>query len=164
MRVDKLGGRNLPFFYEEIMVAGPTAPQSNPPITPQYHSPSLFSISAITLGATTTVTMTASSIGGTTVNPNYVVGQLVRFIIPPLYGTRQLNQQTGYVISLPSSTQVEVDIDSALYDAFVSSPTGSASVAQISAIGDINSGPINSSGPSSAQTYIDGSFRDISPV
>ena len=146
------------------MVAGPNAPQSNPPITPQYYTPSSFVISAISQGITTTVTMTASDRGGTTVNPNLVIGQLVRLIIPPTYGIRQLNQQSAYVISLPSSTQVELDIDSSTFDAFVSAPAYGPSSPQILAIGDINSGALNASGSGNQTEYIDGSFRDISPV
>jgi hypothetical protein len=142
-------------------LSGPTPPQSNPAIAPQDYQPSRFVISAITPGATTTVTMTPSTTGGTTVNPNYVIGQLVRFNIPKSYGIQQINEQTGYVLSIPSSTQVVVNINSSFYDAFISSPTDTSQDPQIVAVGDINQGYINSS-PSSLGTYVPGSFIDIS--
>lgn len=137
----------------DTVISYPIPPYSNPPINPQYYQPSRFVISAITRGVTTTVT--------TSENHNYVVGQQVRFIIPPAYGIRQLNEQYGYVISVPSTTQVEVDISSVGMDAFTDPGTGT--VAQILAIGDINSGPINSNGRIDNITYIYGSFIDISP-
>jgi len=141
---------------------GPVPAETNPRTTPWYYQPTAFPIAAISLGATTTVTLTAVTTGGTTVNPNFVIGQEVRFLIPYGYGTRQLNNEKGYVISLPSSTQVEVDIDSNLYNAFVASPSGANSNAQLLPVGDINSGQVNSSGRINQLTYISGSFRDIS--
>lgn len=141
---------------------GPVPAYTNPPVTPWYYTPTTFPISAITKGATTTVTLTPTTVGGTTINPNFVVGQEVRFLIPNLYGIRELNKQKGYVISLPSSTQVEVDIDSSLYNAFVNNPSGANSEAQLLPVGDVNNGQINSSGQTGQITYIDGSFRNIS--
>lgn len=135
---------------------------SNPPIEPQNYQPSVFDISDITRGLTTTVTMTPSTVGGTTVQPNYVVGQLVKILVPFTYGMRQINNQTGYVLSLPSSTQVVVSIDSRAYNAFIANPSFGPTLPQILAIGDINQGNINASGPSNVATYIPGSFRDIS--
>jgi hypothetical protein len=143
------------------MVKGPTAPESNPPITPWYYQPSVFPIADITRGITTTITMTATDIGGTTVEPNYVIGQLIRILVPFSYGMRQINNSQAYVISIPSSLEVVVDIDSREYDAFVSSPTFGKSIAQIAAIGDVNSGQINT-GRTGNLTYIPGSFIDIS--
>ncbi len=135
-------------------IIGPIPPYSNPPIEPQFYQPSRFVISAIDLGLTTIVT--------TTENTNYVIGQEVRLIIPPTYGTRQLNGQTGFVISLPASNQVELNIDSFGMDAFVMS--SSTTKSQILAIGDINSGEVNSNGIINNITYISGSFINISPV
>lgn len=136
-------------------IKGPIAPQSNPPINPQYYQPSQFVITAVTLGKTTIVT-TASA-------DNYVVGQQVRLLIPTTYGCVQLNGAFGYVISLPSPTQVEVAIDSSNnVNSFVAG-TGKTSP-QIIPIGDINTGQINSSGTTSNITYIPGSFINISPL
>lgn len=140
---------------------GPVPAESNPKINPQYYQPSRFTITNVTRGQTTTITMSPSTVGGTTVNPNYVVGQLVRTIIPPTYGIRQLNERQSYIISIPSSTEVVIDIDSRDFDAFVSSPTSGNTPPSIAAIGDVNSGPINT-GRTNQTTYIYGSFRDIS--
>lgn len=141
-------------------VSGPIAPQSNPPIEPEFYQPSQFEISAITLGTTTTVTTIQSPFG---VDNNYVVGQLVRFLIPPTFGTRQLNGQVGYVIALPGSNQVTVDIDTSRnYNAFIASPAYAPTPAQIIAVGDINTGQINTSGRTGNLTYVPGSFINIS--
>lgn len=145
-----------------LLNSGPIAPQSNPNIKPQYYEPSRFVISAISRGATTTITMTPSSIGGATVNPNYVVGQLVRLNIPNSYGIQQINEQTGYVLSLPSANQVEISINSVFYDSFIPSPSNTLQVPQIVAVGDINQGTINASGRTSQGTYVPGAFIDIS--
>ena len=137
-------------------VTGPIPPESNPPIQPYFYAPSQFNISAITLGQTTTIT--------TSVNNNFVVGQNVRTIIPWNYGTRQLNEQSALVISLPAANQVEINIDSSRYDSFISNPAGPKTQAQILPIGDFNSGNINSSGNLVLATGIPGSFENISPL
>lgn len=135
---------------------GPQPPYTNPPIQPQYFKPSQFIISAITLGQTTTVT--------TTVNNNYVIGQLCRLLVPTQYGSTQLNEQQGYVISIPASNQVVLAIDSSQnVDAFISSPTYGPTLPQIVAIGDVNNGQISSTGNKNNFTYISGSFQNISP-
>ena len=144
------------------MSRGPVPAYANPPITPWYYQPSVFPIADITRGRTTLVTMDANTTGGTTVNPNYVIGQLVRFNMTFGYGIRQINKQQGYVISVPSTYVVEVDIDSRFYNDFDTTPTGATTPSQIIAVGDINSGQINSSGRINNLTYIPGSFRVIS--
>lgn len=135
------------------VISYPIPAYQNLPIDSDFYQPSRFVISAITRGKTTLVT--------TTTDLNYVVGQQVRFIIPPSFGIRQLNEQTGYVLSIPSPTQVVVDIDSSFMDAYIASLA--STVAQILAIGDINSGVINNSGRINIGTYILGSFINISP-
>lgn len=151
---------------------GPQAPENNPPIEPQWFQPSVFPITAISFGTSTTVT-TGTAFG---VSNNYVVGQLVKFLIPPTYGAQQLNGQIGYVTSIPGANQVTVDINTSnnkLYNAFIPSPSYGPTPPQIIAIGDINSGSINSriipinSRPLNQtveqQTFINGSFINISP-
>jgi hypothetical protein len=140
------------------VIGGPIAPYSNVPIEPQFYQPSQFVITAISLGATTAITMAN---GTNNVAPNYVIGQEVRLIIPPSFGSRQLNGQSGYVLSIPSANQVELAINSIGVDSFIlsSDPTQ----AQILAIGDISSGPINSSGRVNQGTFIPGSFINVSP-
>ena len=136
------------------VISYPIPLYANVPIQSQFYQPSVFQISAISLGTTTTVTTTA--------NMNYVVGQLVRLLIPPSFGCTQLNNVAGYVLSLPSQAQVEIAINSSQnINAFISSPA--ATKAQIIAVGDINSGAINASGNLSTSTLIPGSFSDISP-
>lgn len=146
------------------IIGGPIAPYSNLPIAPQYFMPSQFDITAITFGVTTTVTMANST---NNVAPNYVIGQEVRLTIPPKFGSRQLNGQSGFVISLPSATQVEVAINSIGTDPFIPSPSflpqESASQPQILAIGNIANGQINASGRVGLGTFIPGSFQNISP-
>lgn len=140
---------------------GPQAPESNPVIEPQWFQPSVFPITAISYGTSTTVT-TGTAFG---VNNNYVVGQLVRFNIPKAYGAQQLSGQQGYVISIPGANQITVDVNTSQgYDAFIPSPPYGPTPPQISAIGDTNSGPINSSGRTNQGTTIRGSFINISPV
>jgi hypothetical protein len=134
---------------------GPTAPESNPPINPQYYQPSLFYISAISEGTVTTVT--------TSVNHNYVIGQLVRLLIPFNYGAQQLNERQGYVIGIPAANEVVLNIDSTKADAFIPSPTYGPTPPQIAAIGEVNSGQISSTGNVQINTYIPGSFINISP-
>ena len=146
------------------VIGGPIAPYSNVPIAPQNFQPSQFDITAITYGTTTTVTMSNST---NNVPPNYVVGQEIRLTIPPAYGARQLNGKSGFVVSLPSSTQVEVAINSIGTDTFIASPTfipsQSQTMPQIVAIGNIANGQINSNARVNLGTFIPGSFQNISP-
>ena len=138
------------------------APQSNPPITPFYFKPSVFEITGIVKGKTTILTLANNTTGGQSVSPNYEIGQLVRFHIPVAYGIQQLNRKQGYVLSIPSTNQVEVDIDSSLFNSFNSSPTYSVNVPQICAIGDVNSGNINTTGITNQNTNVIGAFINIS--
>jgi|SRR5215831_2090812 len=136
------------------LIFGPQPPFNNPPIQPQFYQPSMFFISNIVLGKTTTVT--------TVVNQNYVIGQLTRLIIPMQSGCRQLNEQEGYVISIPASNQVVLNIDSSEnVDPFTSSTASNQP--QIVAVGDVNTGFLNSNGPTMTGTSIPGSFLNISP-
>lgn len=137
------------------VISFPIPPYSNVPIEPQYFQPSRFVISAISLGFTTTIT--------TTENMNYVIGQLIRLIIPSTFGCRQLNEKTGYVLSIPAADQVQVSIDSSQnVDPFIAS--SATTVAQILAVGDINNGIISSTGLNIPTTNVPGAFINISPV
>ncbi len=135
----------------------PIAPERNPPINPQYYEPSRFVITGITEGLNSIVT--------TSLPHNYVIGQEIKLLIPPFWGAYQLNKQTGFVIAIPSSTQVTVTIDSIGANTFgLRSPAPQyPQQPQIIAIGDINSGLINSRITSSPSPTIPGAFRDISP-
>ena len=133
---------------------GPTPPYSNPPIHPEYYKPSRFAISGISLGVTTTIT--------TILNMNYVIGQEVRVLIPFGYGTRELDELTGIVIGIPASNQVTLNIFSLNFTPFVN--PSFPQVPQIVAVGDVNTGAINSQGRINQLTFISGSFLDISPA
>jgi hypothetical protein len=136
---------------------GPPRPAySNPPINPQYFQPSRFVISEIALGPTTLVT--------TSVNHNYVIGQLVRLFIQPTYGTYQLNEVLGYVIAIPTATQITLNINSTGFNAFIPSPSYGPTLPQVVAVGDSGSGIISLTGRSVPSTAIPGSFINISPL
>lgn len=138
------------------LFSNPQAPERNPPIVPQFYRPSVFFITGISLGNSTTVT--------TATTHNYSIGNNVRLHIPATYGTRQLNEQIGLVVSIPSPTQVVLQIDSTQYDAFIPSPPYGQTRPQICGVGDINSGAINPYGRVQNQTYINGSFVNTSPI
>jgi len=133
----------------------PTPAYNNPPIEPQYFQPSKFEIAAITLGPTTTVTTSSAH--------NYVPGQLVRLLIQPEYGSFQLNEQLGYVIAVPTTTEVTLDIFSKGVNPFIPSPIYGPTPPQVVAVGDKNSGVISTTGRSVPTTTIPGSFQNISP-
>lgn len=134
---------------------GPIAPFTNPNIEPLFFQPSQFFISNINLGTTTTVT--------TTLNLTCVVGQEVRFVIPPQFGCRQLNGQTGVILSLSAVNQAVVSVDSSQnVDAFVSS--SAATQPQLLTIGDVNTGTINSTGITGLGTSVPGAFINTSPI
>lgn len=133
---------------------GPISPENNPPIHPEYYQPRVYDIEDLVYGVNTLVT--------TTVDHDYVIGQLIRLVIPFTYGAQQLNEQQGYIIQIPSSNQVLVNINSTQANFFNPSPAYGPTPPQILAIGDINTGPINT-GRRNNQTYIQGSFINISP-
>ena len=136
------------------VISYPIPPYQNVPIQSNYFQPSRFVISAVDLGSTTTITATTSM--------NYVIGQQIRLIIPPSFGCRQLNNQTGFVFSTPAPNQVVVSIDSSQnVDQYIAS--SATTVAQIVAIGDINTGTTNTQGLMNDGTFIPGSFINISP-
>jgi len=136
------------------VISYPIPIYQNLPIEPQFYQPRMFFISDIALGQTTTIT--------TTVDHDYVIGQECRLIIPPTFGTRELNNQTGFVIAIPASNQVTLDINSQGFNTFISS--SATTQPQILAIGDVNTGEINTQGRINQITYINGSFINISPA
>ena len=154
---------SLPYYS---VISGPIAPYSNVAVNPQFYKPRQYFISTMTLGVTTTVT--------TTDNHDYVVGQLVRILIPKIYSLNSLgvqfviptctdlNETQSYVISIPASNQVLLDLDSSKSNLFVSS--SQPTQPQILAIGDINLGNINASGNLNTSTTIPGSYQNISPL
>lgn len=136
---------------------GPIAPENNPTPMPQWFKPSTFNITAITLGTTTTVTTSEPN--------NYVIGQQCRLLIPFTFGSVQLNEVPGYVISIPAPDQVILTIDSSKnVTSFITNPSYAPTPAQIIAIGDVNSGIISSTGRDIIDPLLPGSFQNISPA
>lgn len=134
------------------VISYPIPAYQNLPIEPENYLPSVFVISAITRGLTTTVI--------TETDCNYVIGQQIRFNILLRNGIYQLNQMTGFVIELIGSTQFVVNIDSRFMDAFVSVSGGTQP--QVVAIGTILTGKQNSNGSQDVDPTIPGSFKNIS--
>ncbi len=142
--------------FQGTVVSSPFPAFQNLPPEPQFYAPNRFIISNVTLGQTTIVT--------TSVNHNYVIGQECRLIIPSAFGCFQLNQVLGNVLSLPTSNQVELSINSIMnVDPYIASPITFPSVAQIVAVGDLNNGGVNTARINNF-TFIPGSFIDISPI
>jgi hypothetical protein len=135
------------------VVSFPIPAYSNLPIQPQFYAPSRFEIDDIAKGRTTVVT--------TTVDHNYVIGQLVRITIPAAYGMYQINENQGIVVTIPSTKEVEIQIDSTSYDSYIAATN--ANVPQILAIGGFNYGIISTNGRVVGSTNIPGSFINISP-
>jgi len=132
---------------------------------PYIYFPGTSFISAITLGATTTIDTTSAH--------NFFVGQEVAFRIPSQWGTTQLNSLPntltpgspvyGYVVSVTDYNTVVVNIDSSAYTAFNSNRTVASvpglSFPQIVAVGDVNNGGTQIS--SGSQLYPPPQYRPI---
>ena len=114
---------------------------------PDLYFPGNKFISAITLGATTTIS--------TTDQHQMQVGQEVAFRIPAAWGTIELNSLPnvvipgspiyGYVVSVTDLQTVVVNINSSSYTAFDSNLafiSAGRSFAQMVAVGDVNSGGV----------------------
>lgn len=139
-------------------ITGPIALYNNVPATPQYFQPWRFAITGITLGQTTTLTLTIPS----TTTLNYVVGQQVRLNIPPTFGCRQLNNQTGFVTSITLPNQITINLNSQGVDPYIAS--SATTPAQVVAIGSNSTGNVSSTGRSIPIVDIPGSFINISPA
>lgn len=137
------------------LMFGPIAPENNPPINPQYYLPSVFDIFFIDNGVTTLV----ATVG----NHNYVVGQLVRLLVPEIYGAAQFNEQEAYVIDIPQPNEVTLLLDSTNFNILIPNFMSGTTQPQIVAVGDVNTGATNT-GRSGNGTFIPGSFIDISPA
>ncbi len=139
--------------YTAITGGATGTPRVKQVLYPDLYFPGTTVISAITVGATTTID-TASA-------HNFVVGQEVAFRIPSQWGTVELNSLPnvltpgapayGYVVAVTDYNTIVVNINSAAYTAFNSNPTitqveAGLSFAQVVAVGDVNTGgvPISS--------------------
>lgn len=96
------------------IISYPIPLYQNVPIHAEYYQPHRFVISDLSFGETTIVT--------TSEDHDYVIGQNIRILVPAIFGSFQLNYKQGIVLSIPSSTQVEVDIYSVGTSTFVPSP------------------------------------------
>ena len=92
------------------------------------YQPAMRQISNITQAEQATVT--------TTFDHQYIVGEIVRLVVPIDYGMQQVNGQTGTIISVTDDTFV-IDINTSLYDAFVNSLT-SLQYPQVIPIGEVS--------------------------
>ncbi len=154
-------GKSCPHPFRSYMTSTtvlsyPIPAYQNVPIRSEYYQPSVFTIIRILRGVTTLVE--------TSVETNFVIGQEIRLLIPPDFGSIELNGKTGFVLSFNSTTIMEVSIDSSRNV----NPYNFAAVAtiqnpQVVAIGDVNTGVTNRTGLSNQTTYIPGSFINISP-
>ena len=125
---------------------GPQAPERNPPIQPQFLSPN---IATKILASYFSADITFMAVR--TVDDNqFVVGQIIRYEIGDMAGTaiifEVIDPKTFYANITSTETTPIADPGSIIL-----------------AIGDINSGAINSDGRLNNLLYIDGAFRNISP-
>jgi hypothetical protein len=121
----------------------------NPPVDPTVFSPRNFVVTNITNAIQSQVTTSAVN--------DYVVGQLVRMHVPRPYGMHQIDNLSGYIISIQSSTQFTTDINTLFFDSFVASPTYPGNTSpQVTAIGDKN---LNSATTSNNGPNISGAFQ-----
>lgn len=109
-----------------------TIQENNPYLAPSPVIPRFLLISNITNASTCVVTVTT---------PNtYVVGQLVRFFVPPDYGMFQINDLQGLITSIDVTNLIfSVAIDTTQFDSWVTPSSGNPAPATISPAGSRNS-------------------------
>lgn len=126
--------------------ASPSSAKVKKILYPYLYLPGSSVISAITLGATTTIDTTSAH--------NFRVGQEVAFRIPSQWGTAELNSLPntlvpgspvyGFVTAVTDYNTVVVNINSSSYTAFTTNVAVSSvpglSFPQIVAVGDVNTG------------------------
>jgi hypothetical protein len=134
------------------LAASPAGAVVKKVLYPFLYAPGVSFVSAVTTGATTTITTTAPH--------NFVAGQEIAFRIPSSYGTIELNSLPnttipgspiyGYVTSVTSSTQFVCNINSTAFTAFNSNQTIASvpglNFPQVLAVGDVNTGGVAYSG------------------
>ncbi len=138
------------------MLSYPIPAYQNVPIHAEYYQPNVFVIASIQRGTTTLVR--------TTIATNFVIGQEIRLLIPPQFGSIELNGKTGFILSFNSPTIMEVSIDSSRnVTVYNLSAVATIQSPQVMAIGDVNNGATNTNGLNDQTTFIAGSFINISP-
>lgn len=85
----------------------------------------------------TAITQDSQALVTTSFAHNYVTGQLVRFSMPRYFGMQQINQQQGF-ITVTSSTEFTVDLNTSSYDAFAVATRGGTQTqyAQVIPVGE----------------------------
>lgn len=96
--------------------------------------PSALLITAITQSYPMMVTATVPV---ETASNSYIVGQLVRLMVPKSYGMYQANQLTGQILEV-NGLDFFLDIDSTLFDPFVIPPSTAETPASFSPAGSRN--------------------------
>lgn len=122
------------------------------------YTPFLCDISAVNTGQTTTIT--------TTLPHGFVIGNEVQFIIPDEWGIIQLDEQVGYISSIPTASSFVVDIDSSGFDQFINPSTPPHVVidpAQVVPIGDSNTGQYAPGGTLPVPNVPPGTFENQPP-
>lgn len=87
-----------------------TAVKARKLLVPELFSPRSRFITALTLGASTSVV--------TSVDHGYGVGEYITLAIPAAFGTSEINGLSGKVLSITSANEFVVEIDSAAASAF----------------------------------------------
>lgn len=49
----------------------------------------------------------------------FIVGQYLKFVVPPEYGMIQLNGLTGLIVEVPSASSVRIDINTTGFDTWI---------------------------------------------
>lgn len=122
------------------------------------YSPIICDISTITNANPCTVTTNSIH--------SFVVGNEVQFFIPQEWGMTQLSNETGYVLSVITPTQFTVNIDTTLFNAFVTPtppPFVVINTAQVAGIGDSNTGQLAPGGVLPVPNTVPGAFENHFP-
>ena len=77
-------------------------------------------------------------------NHGYIVGQIIRIVVPIDFGMTQINGLTGTIISIPALNQISVDINSSSFDQF-SIPVVITNVPQTIPVGETARDPWSNS-------------------
>ncbi len=73
--------------------------------------PAMRLITALTLAENASVT--------TSFDHDYLVGLVVRLLVPSEFGMIQVNQEVGTIIDVPTATSFIIDIDTRGFDTFI---------------------------------------------
>lgn len=83
------------------------------------------------------ITRSDPAVVTTTIDHDYITGEIVRLDIPLGFGMQQINQQTG-TIAVLTPTTFSIDINTLYFDAFTT-PMNQQQCAQVVPIGEVNS-------------------------